>query len=343
MTAPQELTLPAPAGRADLLRWLIPVSGVALLTLMFIRIGPGPILALIESIGFNLLIVVAVYGCHECVRALALSRCLVFGDRPPFRQLLRIRFLAETVRVLTHTGPFLAEPARAWMLARQGLAGARAYAAAVSELIANSAVSAAATVFVVGYALSATNLGSELAVLSRVLFWASLIYTLAVVAALATRTYVIGGILRGMGALPVIGRRLKTDPRKVRDMEDAILHVLRDNPATLAQVVLLECLAQVILVFDNYWAIKSMGVAISMSTASLTEMLTKPVNIVQLVGITEGGYTFILGWLGMTAAVGFALSLVKRVRSLLVAAAGLVLLAQTAPTLHPTSDAVPRE
>jgi hypothetical protein len=319
----------AGAGR---LRLIIPLAGLALLAVLFVQLGPGQILSLLRSMGPNLPIVILIFGCHESVRALALNRCLQPGHRPPFRQLLWIRFAGEAVRTLTHTGPVLSEPARGWMLTQQGLHGVHAYGAAFSELIANSVVSAAVTVVVLAAVLWKFDLGHQLVVLSQVLVAVNVVYTLIGVVALATRVHLIGAIARGAGRLPLIGRRLRTNPDEVWQMEEAIFDVLRDRPATLVQVVLLECVAQVLLVFEVYWALRSMGLSITFGTALLVEALTKIANGVQVVGATEGGYALVFNWLGLPAVAGFTLSFVKRVRSLAVAGIGLGLLALVART-----------
>jgi hypothetical protein len=326
--------------RRDYLRLLVPVAGVALLAVLFVQLGPSRILWLLQAIGWNLPVIVAIYASHECVRAVAVSRCLPAEHRPPLRRLLWIRFMGESVRSLTHTGPFLAEPARAWMLAKQGVSGAHAYAASVSEFIANSTLSSLFTVVVLGFVLRTVTLSRPLTVLAEVLVGISLGYVVVVVIALATRTYLIGGIVARVGRLPRIGHRLRVDPAQVRKMEDSIMRVLRDNPATTVQVVLLEIVAQIILVVELYWSIRSMGVPITLDGAATVEALTKLANVIQFVGATEGGYVVVFTWLGMAGAVGFTLSLVKRVRGLAVAALGLgtlALLRWTSPSTSPPS------
>jgi hypothetical protein len=313
--------------RRDYARVLVPICGLALLAVLFVQLGPARILWLFQAIGWNMAIIVAIYASHECVRALAVSRCLPADHRPPLRRLLWIRFMGESVRSLTHTGPFLAEPARAWMLARQGVGGAHAYAASVSEFIANTTMSSLVTVVVLGVVLRTMTLSRPLTVFAQVLVGISLGYVVVVAIALATRTYLIGAIVARAGRLPRIGHRLRVDPVQVRAMEDAILRVLRDNPSTTVQVVLLEVVAQIILVIELYWSIRSMGVSITLGGAAMVEALTKLANVIQFVGATEGGYVLVFTWLGMSGAVGFTLSLVKRVRGLAVAALGLGTLA----------------
>jgi hypothetical protein len=314
--------------RADTVRRLVPLVGLVLLVALFAQLGPERILSLLLSLGGNLLVIIAMFACHECVRAVALSRCLFPGHRPHFRQLLRIRFLGELAGALTRTGPFVAEPARAWMLAGQAVHGAHAYGAAAGELIANSCTSALVTIVAIGFTLRTRALSGQLFALSQVLLWGSITYVVVAVVALAWRVHVIGAILRLARTLPLVGRRLRTDPIQVRQIEDAIMHALIDRPVSLVQVLLLEILAQSILVFEIYWTIQSMGVAVSGSTALLVEALTKAANVIQFFGVTEAGYAVVLNWLGLTAAVGFTLSLVKLLRSLTASALGLGLLAR---------------
>jgi len=311
--------------RASGVRVAVLVGGVLLLALLF-ALGPGRILSLLSALGGNFLVIVALFGCHELVRAAAIDRCLYSHQRPGFRRLLRIRFLGEAAGTLTRIGPFAAEPMRAWMLGDQAGRGPEAYAAALSELIANSATSASVTVVVAGFVLVARAIHGELLVLAHVLFWSSLVYVGVAIWAVASRVSIIGAVARALGGLPFVGHRLRTDPVRVRRMEDAIVHALTHRPVALAQVLLLECVAQSILVFEMYWTIRSMGVDINLGTALFVEVLTKAANVVQFIGVTEGAYAVVFNWLGMTAAVGFTLSLVKLLRSLIAAGLGLAIL-----------------
>src|SRR5262249_59336993 len=105
-----------------------------------------------------------------------------------------------------------------------------------------------------------------------------------------------------------------------------------------ARVVLLELTAQLILVCETYWAIRSMGVLVSFRSALLFEVMTRAFTIVEFVGATEMGFAVVFTWLGMPAAIGFTLSVVKTLRSL--AAAGVALgLTAGAPRRRPRARA----
>jgi hypothetical protein len=315
-------------------RGIVAVGGLALLAVLFVQLGPSRILALLEAVGWNFPVIVAIYCSHEAVRALALRGCLLPGDRVPLRRLVHLQLVSEAVRTLTHTGQFVSEPARAWILSRQGIPASHAFAAAVSEVIVNSCVSALLTVGVLGTVLRTMTLAPQLVVIAQVILSVSLVYVLLVVTALVSRTYVIGGFVRLVSVVPWVARLVNLED--VRRMEDAILHVLRERPAALVNVTLLEVMAQGVLILEVYWTIHAMGLDASVRGALLVEALTKLVNGVQFVGATEGGYALILGLIGMPAAVGFTLSLVKRMRSLVVSLAVLAIATRHGEGLWPS-------
>jgi hypothetical protein len=308
------------------LRALLIASGVVLLASLFRGLGPGRILSLLSSLGVNFLVVVLIFSAHEVVRSLAVRLCLRVDPRPPLTEVLRIRFLGEAAGALTRTGPFAAEPARAWLLGSRGGQGLPGYAAAVGELIANSGTSATVNVVVTGWALSSSFFTGPLVVVAHVLFWGSLVHAGVVVSAVASRVRVLGACARLAGSLPFVGRRVRIDPAKVRQVEDAISFTLRGRSTALAGIVLLEITAQALLVCEGYWALRSMGIHVSLRSALLIEVMTRAVNVVQFVGTSEAGFAVIFTWLGLPAAVGFTLSLVQALRSLAAAGIGVSLL-----------------
>lgn len=312
--------------RSSRVHFAVVLAGCGLLALLIVQLGPARILSLMGMLGPNAFVIVALFGGHESVRALALGLCLPGPGRPSFRARLRIRLVGDAVGALTRTGPFGAEPLRAWMLAGHGGSAPAAYAAAVSEVIANSGTSACVTIVVTAIALTGLELHGPVLVLAHVLLWSSMVYVSLAIYALTARIYLIGVILRVVGRLPAIGRWLATDAMRVRLAEDAIIQTLTGDTARLVKVLALELAAQAILIAEIFWVINSMGVPARLATALLVEVLAKAVNIVQFVGVTEAGYAVLFDWLGLTAAVGLTLSLVKMLRSLLTAAIGLAIL-----------------
>jgi hypothetical protein len=310
--------------RTGTIRHVVLFGGLLLAAVVFLRLGPARVLWLLGSLGWNFLVLVALFTAHECVRALAVTCCLSSDSRPPFWELLRVRLLGEAAGVLTGTGPFAAEPARAWLLAKLDRGPAYGYSAAIAELIANSVISATVNVAVAGWVLTTATLQGPVAVLTHVVFWASLVWSCTVTGIVISGVRVLGPFARGLSRLPFAGRQLlRLDLKKVQEVEHAISGTLTGRPAALARVILLELAAQAILVCEVYWAIRSMGVAISGRSALFLEVMTRAVSTFQVMGATDVGFAVVFTWLGMPGAIGFTLSLTKTLRSLAVAAVGI--------------------
>ena len=294
------------------------IAGGVLLMALFARLGPARIVSLVAALGWNFPVIVAIFAAHELVRTLAITRWFPADRRPPVTQLLRIRLLGEAAGALTRTGSLAAEPARAWLLANRGGQGTAGYSASAGELLANSATSAAVNVAVAGAVLWTAALEGPIVVLAHVLLWSSLVYLSAVVAIVVSRVRLLEACARVAARLPVVGHRLRLDPLTARHLERAT-GALMEGPAALARIALLEISAQGLLVSEAYWALRSMGVAVSISSALLIEVMTRALTIVEFVGATEMGFAVVFTWLGMPAAIGFTLSLMRTLRSLTAA------------------------
>jgi len=276
--------------------------------------------------GWRFFGVVLIFGVQEIVRAVALLNCLPSDSRPAFRKLVYIRLIGEGVRAVTLTGPFLSEPTRAWLIRRQGVPSSEAVAATVAEYAANSFVAAALTVAGVLYLLNYVQIPGEIRAAAIILLWGSAGYLAIACVVLLRRTHLASGIATAMIGLAGVRYRTAGKLAGLRRMEDMLLSILRDRPEVLARIAALEVAAQLLLLFETYWALISMGVMASFLTATLAEILTKLANVA-FAGVAEGAYALLFHALGLPAAAGFTLSLVKRMRSLAFALIGLGILA----------------
>jgi hypothetical protein len=316
-----------PPARSDLKQLLASIGGFILLGAVFVALGPNRVLSLVGSLGANLLVIVALYAAHECIRASAVWYCLVGTPRPSFVELVRIQFLSQAAGALTRAGGMAAEPARAWLLVGREGQGIPAYAAVIAELAVGSAVSAAVNVIVTGVLLLSDTVSGPLLALTHLLFWGSLVCASVVTAVLTSRFSLLSACSRLARRLPGGGRRLWLATHTVEAMEGAIRAALVGRPAALVRVLALESVGQIILLAEIYWTIASMGANISVRSALVVDVMTRAVNVAPLIGLAEAGYAVLFTWMGMPAAVGFALSLVKTLRSLLAAGITLAALA----------------
>jgi hypothetical protein len=269
--------------RRGVIQLLVSLAGVAVLAILFYRLGPDNILSLFRQIGWRFLVIVLIYGASEFFRAVALLQCIPRESRPPFSKIVHIRLIGEAVRAVTLTGPLLSEPTRAWFISKQGVRVPEAVAAAVGEYASNTFVSALLTIAAVIYLFNFLDAPKELRVAGYVLMYASAGYMVA--------------------AMVIVYKR-------------------RRWLAVMPRLMVLECIAQALILVETYWALISMGVVTSFLMSSLAETLSKIANVV-VVGVTEGAYAFLFHALGLPAAAGFTLSLLKRLRSFAIAFLGL--------------------
>jgi Lysylphosphatidylglycerol synthase TM region len=122
--------------------WLL-AGGVVLFLYVLIRLDPAAVLSVVRRIRWGFLWMVLLFVGHQLVRTFALSRCLVAGPPASFWELVKIRLSGEAVQFLTLTGPFLAEPAKALLLKRQGIQTTHAFGAIAAEFLIYTFTSAA--------------------------------------------------------------------------------------------------------------------------------------------------------------------------------------------------------
>jgi hypothetical protein len=311
-----------------MVRTLLLVAGLAVVVLLFIRLGPGELAALLAGLGWAVLVFPVLYAVHQGLRTLALAAALHAHGSVSFTRLLLIRLSGEALQYLTFTGPLLAEPAKAWMLRREGLESSDAVSATVTEYLAftctASLLSLAGLVTLrltvplplpVRIAVSGTAIG--LAVL-----------LLLVLLGLWRRWPMAAWTVARLRDLPWVSRRVTVSPEWVRELEGHVTRNLRDDRVRLRRIAVYETAAQSLIVLELYLLLRLFGVAVTPAVILIVEGLNKISNFLFFfvparAGTDEATLVIVTGALGVPAVVGLGISLVRRGRSLLTGAAGL--------------------
>ncbi|HEY3131216.1 MAG TPA: lysylphosphatidylglycerol synthase domain-containing protein [Acidobacteriota bacterium] len=316
-----------------MIRFFSLLLGLALLAYLILHLGPGQILIMLVSVGWTFLPVVLIYIGHQLVRAAALRQCILTGSLS-FVDVFSIRLSGETVQYLTFTGPFLAEPTKAWLLRKRGLQTGEAFAAVIAEFLIYAFVSA--VLALVGLAFLLRHFQTSRTVSNAVIIIIGAMVAFLIVSAIAIllRFYLIGTIIERISLLPLIRSRLQVDMGAVHRMEDLLLAVLRERPFRLAGIAAIEMLAQALLILEVYVILRALNFYFPFLYPFLIESTTKFASaafffIPGQVGATEGTYSVVFKILELSPAAGVALSLIRRMRSVLVAAVGLFVLSRT--------------
>jgi hypothetical protein len=290
--------------------------------------GPGRIVAIIHASGWTFSWMVLLYGTHIALRGAILWRSL-----PPrsvsLRDVLRIRFAAEAVEMLTFTGPFLAEPAKGWMFVRRGVtladaAGAIAFEYLTYTLVAADIALAALGVLLYRHAFSPAARGPVI-----VLAVCLTLFTVGVLFAASTGIGLLEPAVRCM--TPLLGtRRATSAAARVRAMEAPLLKLLHGKSSRFGEAIAAQLLAHSLLVLEIWLFFSSLRLGAGPAVPWIVEGGVKFINAVFFfipgqIGAAEGVNALIVRSVGFAGAIGVALSLMRRARAAVVAGIGAVL------------------
>jgi hypothetical protein len=309
-------------------------AGCTLFAVLLIRLGPGRIFDLLWEIGWWFLAILAIYFCFELVRALALKACIVSG--PPTREvsyldLLRIRIAGEAVELLTFTGPMLAEPTKGFLLRDRGLPWPNAFAATFCEYLLYSVSCALMAIAGLIYLLQHYRMAPVVSIAAHIVLYCAAAFLLVTAIVIAGRIYLIGVVVNRIRTVPVLERRIRLNPDSLRAMEDQMFVVLRGGPRRLVSILLVEFVANGCLVLELFVLLHGIGESFPALVPFLIESATKFINfgfffIPGQIGAAEGIYAILFTTIGLPASAGFSLALARRLRNVLVSAAGLIFL-----------------
>jgi lysylphosphatidylglycerol synthase-like protein len=311
-----------------MLRVVLLLGGAALLVLLLWSLGPSDILDAFHRVGWYFVPVLLLGAAHQATRALALVACVLRPNVIRYRDALAIRLSGEAVQSLTLTGPVLAEPTKAWLLEKRGLTLKESFAATITEYLIYTFVTAAMSIAGLLYLVITFDPSATVRRIAIGMVSLCVIFLLVSVIAIARRYYLIGTIIDALARLGILRGRLTPDMTWINQMEDLLLIVFRDSPARLATVVLLETVAQALLVLELFLLLHALHVSASGWSAFVTEASIKFFEFTFLfvplqLGVAEGSYALLFGVMGLPLAAGFAVAFLRRARSLMIATVGL--------------------
>jgi hypothetical protein len=311
-----------------MIRLLFLLAGTVVLVVLLWQLGPADILRMIVQLGWHSLPILVCYAFYQVMRAAALKLSILRSHLVPFSDALWVRLSGDAMQSLTFSGPFLGEPTKAWLLKRRGLTLTEGFAATLAEYLVNLLLCALMSAAGLIYLLRIAALPPSAVGAARGFVYVSVGFLVTAVIAIGLRFFLIGTLIDRLGRVGVLRGRLKPDVPAINRMEDLLLVVLRDRPARLAAIIIAEVGAQAAVVLEVFWILRALELFTPAVYPLVIESATKFITMVFFfvplqVGAAEGSYAVIFGALGLPASAGFTLAFFRRVRSLLVATAGL--------------------
>ena len=313
------------------MRFFFLFAGLAIFVYLFVELGPGDVLAMLGRIGWGAVAIAVAYTIYQCTRAAALMASVTRGRHLRFLDALWIRLSGEAVQFLTFTGPFLAEPAKAWLQKGRGLSAIEGFAATLTEYLCYTFTAAALSVAVLWWLLAVAEVEGAVRVAAIVILWVMAVFLVAAASAIALRAHLLGAIVERVASLPGIRRRLRPNMNDVHRVEDLLLDIMHDSPARFARILIIESAGHGLHILELFFIIHALELGAGIGTATIIEGATKFVGLAFFfipgqVGASEGAHTIIFDVVGLPAVAGFTVPFVRRIRGIVVAALGLLAL-----------------
>ena len=309
-------------------------AGLAALILIVRHIGAATIAGMIHRTGWSFWLVVAIYAAHTALRGVALWQTLPTGAIG-LGDVMAIRFGAEGLEMLTLTGPFLAEPAKAWLLHRRGLDGPAAFGAVAAEYLLYNLTAAWLAALALSLLLARAALPRMVRVPAEGMLIGVTILTVGCIVAGITGKGLVAPIVRALTGLVAPGHVDAVDAR-VRAAEAVLVSVLHDDPRRLGAVIAVEAAGHALLVVEIAVVLSALGLGADPASAFIIEGGVKCIGALFFfvpgqIGVSEGVYALLLPLIALPAAAGVTIALVRRLRALAVGGLGFLLFARGRP------------
>ena len=303
------------------------VIGLLLLAHLVRRAGPSSLLEGIASVGWGLVLVIALAGLAQIVRTWAWrSTLLDIRHQPSFGRMLALRLASEAAGQVGVFGQVFGDT---WRVA--GLGAEVPLAARITSVALDRALfTLSSTIVTIAGILSLAfllPLPGKLSLYAKIFGFVLVAIVGLTVIAVRRRWPVISGPARALGRIGTIGRWVESKREAIQSVEDSLLDFFHHSPAAFRESLVFQMAGQVAAVLEVYLILRLMGCPASVFSALAIEGLTKLVNAVGMinpgnVGTYEGGNMLFAQLMGMSGTVGLTLGLIRRVRALFWAAIG---------------------
>ena len=311
------------------------MAGLALWIWLVWRTGPALLLQSLERVGWGMFLLLAIAAVRHAVRTVA-CRWSMGADRAGFSfpEMYAILLVSEAIKFLVLAGAVFGESAKGILYAER-VPAARAVSSVVLDVVLYQL---SAALFFLGGALWLV-LHGPVDYRLRAVLWAAIVIlgAASVVVTIgfarrwrSTRRWLAKFGRMGPGSSPW-RRWISKHADEIAEAGEQLTGFYHLHIWHFYGILLFDLLAHGASACEVWTALLLLGQPPGYGAALAIEALTKLVRISGAVvpaniGLFEGGTALILVGLGLPAGVGVALGLVRQLRSLLWAAAGLLVL-----------------
>lgn len=306
--------------------------GLGLLVYVIYKVGYDKILESLSAVGWGFLAILALNLSRHLGRAASLYLAIEPDHRNTgYSKVVAARFGGEAVNFFSFAGPFLGDATRAMLLRKDVTLTQSASAVIIDNILYYLSVilmilaGVAALVVVFGSGESGVANALVLIVVFSLVGFAGLI--LAIKHRVTPASWLISALVRRGKAPGLLVRKQE----HILNVENNVFRFYHDRRADFFKIFAISLSVHVLSVIEVYLALRFLGYDASVSTAFITESLTKVINVAfsfipGTIGVYEGGNGVILQILGLTATAGVALAFVRRGAILFSTVLGLIVI-----------------
>lgn len=328
------------------------LGGVALFVYLLRRTGLATLGHYFEMLGWGFVLIVALSAVRNCARAGSWYLAIEPAQRGiSFWRLMNVMLAGEAIKYLTATGPLLGEPAKAAMIRRQ-IPLLQGFSSVLVENLIYYL-----TVFIFMFAGLPTlawiaEVPGNLKLTGYILMALIGVGVAVTWLAISSRWFVLARALEQLARFTVRRRaarrsdkaaehgveqdrsRIESVASQVRVIEGNLYSFYELRRRAFYLIFSLNMGAHLINVVEVYLILALLKLPGSLLIGFLVEAVTKVINLVFFfvptrAGVYESGNALLLQALGMSAAAGVALAIIRKLRAFVWVGYGLVVIALT--------------
>ena len=309
------------------------LAGVGLFIYLLRQTGLAALAHYLGTLGWGFIFILALSAIRNCARAGSWYFAIEPGHRTvTFWRLMNVMLAGEAIKYLTATGPLLGEPAKAAMVRRQ-IPLLQGFS---SVLVENLIYYLTVFIFVFAGLLPLAWLAEvpeNFKLASYILVGSIAVPVFIIWLAIRMRWYLLARALEQLNRM--ISRRRRRDTSRlesiasqVRVVEESLYTFYERRYGAFYLIFWLNMGAHLINVVEVYVILAFLTLPSSVLNGFLVEAVTKVINLVFFfvptrAGVYESGNALLLQALGMSAAAGVALAIIRKLRAFVWVGYGL--------------------